>query len=353
MLTGLDDINWTRLGHAPGSAGDVPDLIRALLAPDEKTRDEALGGLYGTIFHQGARFEATAHAVPFLLEVLAAQAPADQSTLLGLLAALTVGYDENWLPAGLTEAELWSDPAASAAYGAVRAGVPLYRDLLGSPDLGVRTMAAYLLAWFPDDAEDSLPPLVELVSPEEYEGVAATALVAIGLLGGTLDRPLDNRPVVGWAAAIAAARVRGDGADQSVADELLGWTRTGAGVRWEIPFLEGDLSGYAALALAQLGPAHVEATYDALLTRMPTVTGTETLPVLGEALRLAFPTGPLAEGVPATGLDERQVRLARVLAEHEGPWKIGEQTFGNVSMLVRSYGLPSDRESLRSFLGSV
>ncbi|GIG56249.1 hypothetical protein Lfu02_06210 [Longispora fulva] len=392
MLDGLDTVNWARLGHAYGPADDVPALIRALRSPEEKDRAAALDQLYGNIYHQGTRYEATAYAVPFLLEVLAEPGARDRAELLGLLAAITVGYDESWLPDPIPIAQFRDDAVGGAAllaaaphpgdpgydedgdhtylerltpeedlqleghvaveaYDAVRAGVPLLRDLLGAPEQGVRTMAAYTLAWFSEDAAGSVPALAALAATEENEDVVATALVAIGLLGGPApDLLTDERPAVRWAAAVAGACVLGHDAGPDIVAELLSWARGGGGSREEIPFLDGDLAGYAGMALCQAGPQHSDVAYEALLVRIPDVSGTETLPVLAEALRLAFPAGPLPEGAPAGDLDDRQRHLARILAEHAGPWRIGDATFGNVSTLVRSYGLPDDPEALTSFL---
>lgn len=78
MLEGLDQINWGELGHAYGSAEDLPDLLRQLASPDEQSRNNALYQLYGTIWHQGTVYQATAYAVPFLLELLQADCSADK-----------------------------------------------------------------------------------------------------------------------------------------------------------------------------------------------------------------------------------------------------------------------------------
>jgi hypothetical protein len=40
VLSGVDDVSWGRLHHAYGTAGDVPDLLRALRSSDEETRQE-------------------------------------------------------------------------------------------------------------------------------------------------------------------------------------------------------------------------------------------------------------------------------------------------------------------------
>ncbi|MEV4122950.1 hypothetical protein [Micromonospora sp. NPDC049645] len=411
MLDGLDDIDWARLGHAYGAADDVPGQLRALLSPDQATRDEALGDLYTNVFHQGNRFEASAYAVPFLLEMLAAAATPDPAAVLGLLSALAVGHDEGFLPEGFPVAEYrraaeggrellaakpppWTGTDESkkeyveytfveslsaaeqgrlwayvelAVYDAVRAGVPLFRTLLTHSDPGVRTVAAYALAWFPEEAEGTVPALAGAIDAAERPGVEstpgelATMLVASGLLGAAPDvRWLaDPRPALRWAAAIGRARVLGATADPATVDELLGWASAppdDAGPAlvesdW-VPFLDGDRGGYAGLAARQLGPQHEDRAFDALLARLPTVSGERSLTVLGVALRLAFPDGPAA-GTPVAALPSRQRRLAEVLGRSTEPWLIDGQEFGNVAMLVGEYGLPSSREAMRVYLGGV
>src|SRR5262249_20568719 len=155
--------------------------------------------MYGNIFHQGTRYEATAYAVPFLLEVMADPDGQGRAEVLGLLSAIATGYDEGWLPDPLPIAEyrraaeggeaLLASAARPgdddydeesgdfafvdglseedqnrmytfvevAAYDAVRSGVPLFRSLLADPSL--RIGAAYALAAFPEDAAFVLPAL--------------------------------------------------------------------------------------------------------------------------------------------------------------------------------------------------
>lgn len=220
MLERMDEVGWGTLEHAYGPAHDVPGTIRALVSPDADVREKALHHLYGTIFHQGTRYEATAYAVPFLLELLGDPRTPGRPELARLVALLAVGYDERWLPRTFPVAlyreravggeellraapplvEEWaedivdddpdgdggedddeegeedryswyeslSDDDASAvyahvelaAYDAVRAGVPLFRSLLVADDPVLRTEAAYALAWFPEDAAGSVAALV-------------------------------------------------------------------------------------------------------------------------------------------------------------------------------------------------
>ena len=51
MLNGLDAVDWKSLTHAYGEATDVPGLLRALLSPDGKVREETVYELFGNIWH--------------------------------------------------------------------------------------------------------------------------------------------------------------------------------------------------------------------------------------------------------------------------------------------------------------
>lgn len=290
-------MDWARLTHAYGSAADVPDQIRALLSPHAEDRVDALQDLYGNIFHQGTVYEATARAVPFLLEVLAAEGFDEQPQLLGLLTSIVVAQDALWLPAGLPIAEhrraaeggdvlLAAAPrpgdddfdedagdsyylfalsqeeqtrllahVAVAVYDAVQAGVPRFRELLTS-EPPVQCMAAYALAWFPEEAPESLRALASVTEGDPEGVVAATASIAMGLLGGRPSITLDDpRPLARWGAAVALANVDGPRVSQDVVGELLVAAGGSLGTNGRVPFLDGDLAGYAARALRQVDAA--------------------------------------------------------------------------------------------------
>ena len=401
MLEGLPDVPWAELEHAYGSAADVPDLIRALRAADPRVREKARWNLYGNIFHQGTRYEASAYAVPFLIELLADPTTPDRSAILSLLTSLAIGYDESWLPEGFPVASyrqravggrqvMQAAPVPTgdedddssyryweslderqqermfayielAVYDAVRVGVPLYCALLTNGDAQMRASAAYALAWFGEDAATSVGPLSAAAGDSEAP-VAATALVALGLIG--TDDPIaaqtiraalaDGRDLVRWGAAVALARLHGPAADSAVVTELLGCAGEDSPSRAEIPYLEGDTAGYAGLALRQLGDAHAEVAFDALLARIPVVSGPEALPVVGEALRRAFPAGPVTADDCFSTLDRRQQRLLRALADSPATWGWGQYaTFGNFALMLGKYRLPHNVEAMRSFVAGT
>ncbi|MEU9075550.1 hypothetical protein [Kitasatospora sp. NPDC048538] len=431
-LDGLDAIDWAGLDHAYGGAGDVPGLLRALCGPGERERDRALGALYGNIFHQGSRYPASAVAVPFLARLAVDATLPGRAEVLGLLASLAIGYDEAHLPAGvaiaqwrheraelaakdgaavLAELDAWvaaapdegerrvrefrrrtfdldehlrSVDAELGAYDAVRAEVPRLAALLADGDAGVRAATAYLLAWFPEQAPHSLPLLLALLDAHGSGGegaggpdssVAATALVAVGLLG---DAPLVPRlrpflaspdGLLRWAAAVALARLTstptatgtattdtptaGTGeADQGLGAAVLTELTAAEAAPPEpgapgVAFHEGDLRGYAAASLTLLAADHPEEALDAVIDGLARTSGPAAFAVTAAALRLAF--GPPRPGPlpPFAELDERRRRLVRTLADLDEPtWR-----WGNFLEILRAWGLPQDRPAIRAYAG--
>jgi hypothetical protein len=94
VLDGLDQIDWSNLHHAFGSAADVPGLLRAVAGTDRIASEGALSELFGTVWHQGTVYEASAYAVPFLARI-ARQAPlsqSDRSMIVALLGGIAGGW---------------------------------------------------------------------------------------------------------------------------------------------------------------------------------------------------------------------------------------------------------------------
>jgi HEAT repeat protein len=184
------------------------------------------------------------------------------------------------------------DPAAAlrsaddelAAYDAVRAEVPRLRGLLRDRDPRVRAAAAYLTGWFPQEAQDSAGALRVLLAAEASPGVTATAVVSAGLLGDTdlipqlRTRLAGPEPLPRWAAAIALARLGDAGADVTsvLATACVEPPPPGPGPA--VSFLDGDLRGYAAQALAMLDGHLPPAALDAILDGLARTSGTATFP---------------------------------------------------------------------------
>jgi len=398
-LAGLGAVGWRRLTHAYGAARDVPGLIRALASA--KTRERALWSLYGNIFHQGSRYEATAYAVPFLARLAADPQVPQRDEIVLLLAALAIGYDETYLPAGvgiaswragverarsadpaevLRQMDAWVeaarsegerrvremrrelyDPASTlrsaeyelGAYDAVRAELPGLRGLLRDDDPRVRAAGAYLLGWFPEEAAGSCAALRALLPAETVPGVLASAIVSAGLLEDTTLVPqlraYLSQPgaLVRWASAIALARLGQAG------PEVLGVL---AAVSADPPqpepgppvsFLDGDLRGYAAQVLATLASDLPASVIDAVLEGLAASTQTAAFPMAAAALHLAFPAGspdPLPPFAELTPLQQRVVRTLAGLGQETWRWV-------NFMQIMEAWNLPDTHGDCRSYAG--
>ncbi|GIE34959.1 hypothetical protein Ait01nite_080040 [Actinoplanes italicus] len=66
----LDGTDWAELGHAYGSAEDVPERLRALLSEDEGQIAEVWDDLANALTHQESVYPATAPAALFVAAIL-------------------------------------------------------------------------------------------------------------------------------------------------------------------------------------------------------------------------------------------------------------------------------------------
>lgn len=161
MLDGLEQVDWARLVHAYGPAETTPVRMRALLSEDPQVRERTLGVLWNTLFHQGTIYDATLHAVPFLLELLALPSFKEKEGVLRLLAACVEGCfpDRFVVEAGCLLSEwdtptpearrelVWRQAIVGQTQAAVRAGQAVYARLLADTDadVAVRQVALTLL----------------------------------------------------------------------------------------------------------------------------------------------------------------------------------------------------------------
>lgn len=160
VLDTLDSIDWARLTHAAGSAHDVPDMIRQLLSDKASVRERALDerGLWGTLCHQDSIYEATAPAVPFLLELAREPTVQGRGKILDLLVYFAQGgyQDPDQAEAELqqTASTLTLEERKQAIQeidwtrqtrAAVRAGCSIYLSLLSDRVYQVRRSALRVL----------------------------------------------------------------------------------------------------------------------------------------------------------------------------------------------------------------
>ncbi|MFG2914769.1 hypothetical protein ACGF0D_18010 [Kitasatospora sp. NPDC048298] len=180
LLAGLDDIGWAALGHAYGSAEDVPGQLRAVCGPDEEARESAFRSLFSNIFHQGSRYSASPYAVPFLARIAVAGPAGTRADALLLLTRLAVDWhDEYDLPLGIDTAA-WRAAAISP-----EENLRWYDEQIGAETdeerlKNLREGRAYCVAGHPVDAREGalrsydavreqLPALLELLGDPDTE----------------------------------------------------------------------------------------------------------------------------------------------------------------------------------------
>ncbi|MFE1960586.1 hypothetical protein [Streptomyces sp. NPDC059479] len=204
VFTDLDAQPWAELEHAYGSAEDVPALLRGLASEDEEEVSSALGELYGSIFHQGSVYEATARAVPYLAGLAAAGVQSLE--LLLLLGEIAESGDER------------DGEAAGGCRAAVIAQLPLILPFVEADDARLRQAAVWAAART-GAAEPVLPALRRCGEHEEDTLVRAELLAATALLDPT-----------GAAPAVTAGLDAGEPAELRIAavlgclDAELPWT---------------------------------------------------------------------------------------------------------------------------------
>ncbi len=218
VLDGLDDVGWAERSHAYGSAADIPVLLRQAASDGDAAR-EAISALYGTLFHQGTVYPATAAAVPFLAE-LAQWGPSCRSEFCWMLGMM-------------------ADPhhADGSAFDAVRAAVAahagVFTALLADADAQMRAAAAYAVA----QCAAPVAPLWDRWEAEEEPCVRASLVLALGLRDPAgsarplADAVMQAPPAVRAAAALVLARNRIAWPDGAVA-VVVSAIDAGAGVEY-------------------------------------------------------------------------------------------------------------------------
>lgn len=266
----LDAVPWRTLHGTHGNAADVPRHLGALGTADHR---DALARLSDAIYHQGTRWQVSAHVLPFLVALIDNPDSPARGEVVALLQAVGVGDHElPFDPAvafadgqGVTDeqvihelyyadtpepTELWDKVAvrwAADAYYAAAEHIHAYRRWLDDPDETVAAHAAALLAWFAD--EDG----AELLTLPRSQVVQDSGNLALAYLGTNNDinndinnRLRDRRTIT---AAIALAHRMG----QDIPDHALDLLIDAEDLPDTPPGWPRSMRGYVALARQKLG----------------------------------------------------------------------------------------------------
>jgi hypothetical protein len=192
--------------------------------------------LFGSIWHQGDVYPASVPAIPFLLELAADRETPDRDQILELVTLMAIGLAAENLPYGLPIAGLRRSRSARyrvAVYDAVAERLPTIVPLLQDPDESVAALAAFTVAWFPDQAVHSGPALIAAAADAgRARPVRVNTVLALGMVGQRIpaepervfDALLrDDDPVLRWAAAVASVTMTAGRPAPAALAELCTW----------------------------------------------------------------------------------------------------------------------------------
>ncbi|MET7694339.1 hypothetical protein ABZT06_41410 [Streptomyces sp. NPDC005483] len=134
MFEELDDIGWSLLEHAYGTAEEIPGLLRALSSPQAEERRKALDRFYSAVHHQGDVYPSTAASLPLLFELAAAPSTPDRAAVVALVVSvgresLERGFDDDG-----TEIEYYPPDGCAQAAAFLRARDVEFAELVRDRD---------------------------------------------------------------------------------------------------------------------------------------------------------------------------------------------------------------------------
>jgi hypothetical protein len=377
MLEGLDKIDWAGLVHAYGAASDVPGLLRHLASPSADHRAEAMHELYGNIWHQGTVYQATAHAVPFLIELLESETVQGKDELCILLAHIARGTSyhdvHQHLPLLKNKAETpeWQSQIEKElswvrkVKDAVLAGEPAYLGFLNAADPALRDSVAYLLASLGRPAPQRASIIWKRFEIERDERVQTSLLLAFGTLAEPAEAnrgPLlallsdQSSQSIKLAAAMALVRLAPDRLPQEGLAILVQAARSPNEYMALAESWWAQIDDMPQLIFKHLGSLEPESTgiaVDMLAASLPACEPHQAVGIAEVLLNMVCRTG-ISRDATFASLSGLQQRVLNIIVEHRNIWieKIGrdEQQSIKVGMLLRSCGLPDKPATLLAFI---
>lgn len=386
LLREIDEIPWADLHHAYGPATDVPDLLRALMTPEEASSalkkaakknkrslfDHVTWELWGNVFHQGSVWQVTAATVPLFAAILrdGPDDPALKEFLITYLHNLALGYPEDLFPdlpnpneafapvAGIQDPGGEPDYSADDnryliwvrdSYEAVERQIDIVMPYLDAVDDRVAEAAIALCASFPRCAKQTVPSLRRLASEGGRRG--ANAAISLAVLEGSDARQLAETiaaspdrltAVLGACAAVLADT-------DSVSPEIL---TTLTAPLDEIAKVESahasSLSTLVGRCLMQLGMGYRDRAAAGVCQQLANANPLESVSLTNSLLVLVF--GGQAPQSP-TNLSATQRNALEAIRDY-GAFTVSGNIFANYTSLLAEWGLPQSAEEIDAWLGS-
>ncbi|MBD2182761.1 HEAT repeat domain-containing protein [Planktothrix sp. FACHB-1355] len=371
MLENLETIDWHQLTHAYGPADDIPVLIRYLTSENTELREAAIYELYGNIWHQGSVYEASAFAIPFLIELLQNEHVQKKEQILILLAYLARGnswhkkhqnsiflIDDRDTPEFQEKVKIeqtWVVNARNRVYEGLR----LYLNLLADADPKIRIASAYTLACLPDRAPEIIPEMLKCLHREADRQAKASMVLSLGTLVEPESKYLalfteilhsKTSDLVKLVAAMMLTQLARNKTPQEAIAFLVNTisdSKSVAELYSQLPWADGDVVADVSRYFCYLEAESNQFPLTDLIEALSTVDAYSALTVAETLLYVTFNGKTILADEKMSELTKTQRIVLSAIAQSENTWKYD----ANMSQILKSFALPMWREKLLALVG--
>jgi antitoxin component YwqK of YwqJK toxin-antitoxin module len=339
QLAGVESEPWAEThGCYDDCVDEFPAYLRGLASPDPLVRMYCLGSIETEIEHQGSTYPATARVIPYLARLLS-HPNVDRAPLLSTIQAA----GDNTAPYVSQVQELAEDdPERFAIEGtakAVSAAWPHIFAIFPKATPAERRRILVLAKYAPDAS----PNVLEVARNDPDPAMRACAVDSLTSIAGYMVADAiaclgDKDALVRTAAAIAIATSKGPDTPREVVAairEAIHGYKEIAG-RWTaLPYVDGHVLAYLALAAGSVRSPDARSLVQALCERLDDVDGRSAITYGQGLLALAFGRGerPFAK---------RFVEILDTLAHSKQFW-----TFNvNAHEILGRWNLPREQGEL-------
>jgi hypothetical protein len=389
VLDNLNDIEWAALSHACGSAENVPGAIGKLASEQRDSIAQGLSELYDCICHQACSvYEATAPAIPFLLELLRSPSVNCRARILYLLGNIArVASPGDPRPDQYVRAldSRYFDTAEQACRDAIWEGFDVLCSSLVAFDSNLRRVAPFTIAQvcgYPNEqipverqtfCRNAIEQMVRQLAEEPDGVIRASVVFGLAELAERYPetvnalQPLlrEHSQVVRIAAATCLMEIQRDPPRDAVdilidalhhwqqTDQLFGPGRNTADPDDDFCFPWFDTSPRFRLIrqLCNLPPTFVSRVTPALLSPLKHATENTVESVSAPILKFVLGEMTITEATTAADLSIEQRSVLEVFYENAKMWRT---TYADVKDQLSSIGLTdkvSGRPRLARLLG--
>ncbi|OWY64142.1 hypothetical protein B7486_48945 [cyanobacterium TDX16] len=240
---------------------------------------------------------------------------------------------------------------------AVCSGTNIYLNLLEHNNSKLRIAAPYILACCQQQASEIIPHFKYCLAQERSSQVKASLILSLGLLElpqlANIELFMqflssEESDLVRLAAAMTLVRLAKEKTPLeaiAIPSEIIEHPRSVRESYARLPGANSDIISDACACLCYLGAAG-NVVIPALINALKTVDGYSALSIVRTLLYLAFNGQKLADEALEQKNAATQISVIEAIASYDKVWQFNS----NMAHLLRSFGLPQERNQLQAFL---